>query len=646
MQQLTDIKLRGLLAALEREESFVFLETTKVTAEDHRSFLFLRPVERLICRAGDDPALFLGRIDEYLRRGFYLAGWFAYEFGYLLEPSPTAGFATDKMAILADFGVYSQPYVFDHAAGTFTETGPWPAADISSLEPEPQFTVGNLRLNQSREDYLERVRLIKEYIEAGDTYQVNYTVKMKFDFAGSVASFYRALRRNQRVSYGAFIKSGTRRIISFSPELFFKKHGDIITVRPMKGTIGRGRTLEEDEGLVRFLAGDVKNRSENVMIVDLLRNDLGRLCPFESNGAVKVMSLFDVETYETLHQMTSTIQGHVRPDLAVAEMFRALFPCGSVTGAPKIRTMELIRSLELEERGVYTGAIGFFAPTGEAAFNVPIRTVVLEDSRGEMGIGSGIVYDSDPQNEWEECCLKGRFLSDPVADFAIIETVLWTPAEGFWLLDLHLRRLAATARYFGYPFARDMIVKLLTDKARVFAAGNGPSGPRRLRLTLAGDGTVEIAATPCPGPAVVSGQDDVAVGRRTNDLPRVIFSERRTDSASPYLYHKTTLRQLYDDERRRALAAGFYEVLFRNEKDEVTEGGITNIFIRKDGVFITPPVACGLLAGIFREYFMKNNPQRVKAAPLTVKDLEEADALYVANSVRGMVRVRLQGNPG
>ena len=588
-----------------------------------------------------------------MRRGYYLAGWIAYEFGYLLEPTLASCFARGRQfspaSLVADFFVFQEPHIFDHLDQTFSGAGSWPGAGGSASPAGVEgYTLANLRLTMQKGAYLEAFARIKDYVADGDTYQVNYTLKYKFDFSGSPLSFYSTLRRNQSVAFGAFIKTGSRRVLSFSPELFFRRQGRTITVRPMKGTLQRGRTVREDEELIALLKNDIKNRSENVMIVDLLRNDLGRLQSLKIPGGVTVHSLFDIETYETLHQMTSTIHGNLPADsaenISIAELIRALFPCGSVTGAPKIRTMEIIHELEHEERGIYTGAIGFFAPSGDAVFSVPIRTVVLDGRKGEMGIGSGIVNDSDPEKEWTECQLKGNFLTRPVPVFRLLETMLWLPGEGFWLLDRHLERLAQSARYFLYPLDREAIVTRLQDAAVGFVS----SGlPRRVRLTLARDGAIDIIDTEMPQtamPVIGLPQADRrsnAAGGPDRSLPEVVFSNKRTDSRNPYLFHKTTLRNLYDDERRHAVAGGFYEVLFCNEKGEVTEGSITNIFIRNGDLYLTPPVDCGLLNGVFRQNFLAANPLQVKETILSRQDIEEADGLYVANSVRGLVAVKL-----
>ena len=567
--------------AIAAAEDCIFLETSRVTAEESHSYFFHRPVAHLVCYAHDDPARFFQQAEDFLAKGLYLAGWLGYEFGYLLEPSLVKQIHPDTTKPLARLGVFRAPMIFDHNTGELLGA-PW--AYPPATQTSTDCCLANLRLNLTQTDYTAALAKIKTYIESGDTYQVNFTLKLLFDFDGSPEALYQALRRNQSVSFGAYLRSGNQRILSFSPELFFKRTGEQCLVRPMKGTIQRGPYPAEDERLMQLLQGDEKNRSENVMIVDLLRNDLGRVC---TPGTVTTRSLFDIETYETLHQMTSTITGHLPLTTKIEPLFRALFPCGSVTGAPKIRTMEIIRELESEPRGIYTGAIGFIAPTGEATFNVPIRTIELSGNKGEMGIGSGIIHESDPEQEWRECLLKGYFLSNPAPAFSLIETLLWQPGSGYWLLAEHLERLAASAAYFRYPFSPPELMTQLDRLALDFVAS-----PMRVRLTLAKNGQIELAASPCPTPAAITWPTSQT---SQSELPRVLFSTQATDPVSPWLFHKTTLREIYDTEREQALAAGFYEVLFVNTRGEVTEGSITNIFIEQQGTLLTPPMECGLL---------------------------------------------------
>jgi len=623
---LTDETLARIMA-IAASEDCVFLETSRVTAEESHSYFFHQPVAHLACYAHDDPARFFQQAEDFLAKGLYLSGWLGYEFGYLLEPSLAKRIHPDTQKPLARLGVFRAPLIFDHNSGELFG-GQWP--NPPATQASTDYRIVNLHPNLTQTDYTAALAKIKAYIESGDTYQVNFTLKLLFDFDGSPEALYQALRRNQSVSFGAYLRAGDQQILSFSPELFFKRTGEQCLVRPMKGTIQRGPYPAEDARLMQFLQGDEKNRSENVMIVDLLRNDLGRIC---TPGTVATRSLFDIETYETLHQMTSTITGHLPLATKIEPLFRALFPCGSVTGAPKIRTMEIIHELESGPRGVYTGAIGFIAPSGEATFNVPIRTIELNGNKGEMGIGSGIIHESDPEQEWRECLLKGRFLSNPAPAFRLIETLLWQPDSGYWLLSEHLERLTASAAYFRYPYNRKEVVSKLEKLALDFAAS-----PMRVRLTLAKSGQMELVPNPCPAPAAITWPMPKTA---QSELPRVIFSTQTTDPGSPWLFHKTTLRELYDTERQQALAAGFYDVLFTNTRGEVTEGSITSIFIVQQGTLVTPPMECGLLPGVFRRYLLEHAPLMVREAILTRQDLEQAEALFVGNSVRGLVQVRL-----
>lgn len=652
---MSEDQLHQLFAYLAGEASFAFFETTRVSAEDHRSLLFTRPKARLLLTAADRPEDFFAAMQKYLDQGLYLAGWCAYEFGYRLEPVLTSLLPVAEDLVLADFEVFDTPRIFDHRRGCFVSSGldSLPVDDCfsaqasgapvlknlngsskvanekKSAEAGDGFQVTNVRLSQPRNLYEENVRKIRAYIAAGDTYQVNYTLKLLFDLTGSAEALYLALRRNQSVGFGAMLKNGRQQVLSFSPELFFRKQGDRITVRPMKGTVRRGRTVGEDGGLANFLQSDIKNRSENVMIVDLLRNDLGRICQL---GSVATTSLFDVETYETLHQMTSTVTGTLTAGVSLRDLFAGLFPCGSVTGAPKIRTMQIIRELERGWRGVYTGAVGYLAPGGEMVFNVPIRTVVLDGGQGEMGIGSGVVYDSEPAAEWDECLLKGRFLLDPAPAFELIETLCWQESNGYWLLDLHLDRLCASAQFFGFAVDRRGVAEALMAYAAALAAGEA----WRVRLLLRKDGSIALTHA-AMAPPVQGIPEALPAG----SLPLVTIACEPVDSRRPELYHKTTRRGLYDRHREEALAKGLYEVLFVNERGELTEGAITNLFLRRGESLVTPPVTCGLLAGVLRRHLLENGPCPMREEIIRPADLLSADAIYCGNSVRGLVQVRL-----
>jgi para-aminobenzoate synthetase/4-amino-4-deoxychorismate lyase len=627
---LHDKDISGLFATLGDQQDFVYLDTSMVDGVNNKSLLFTEPVERLCLQAGEDRAAFLDRAAQWLDRGYFIAGWLGYE---LLHDELAIGLKNDATT-LAELGVYGVPMSFDHRNGDNN----FPAGTDPG-EANSSYRLTNLRPTIEEEQYCRAIERILEYIAAGDTYQVNYTFKLHFDFDGSAASFYRDLRRSQPVPYGCFMKHGDRHILSFSPELFFRLDSGKIIARPMKGTMKRGRCNDEDKIIARTLSGDVKNRSENVMIVDLLRNDLSRLVDNTGGGQVEVESLFDVERYRTVFQMTSTIVatrfGSNR--IAPARILEAIFPCGSVTGAPKIRTMEIIDELEIESRGVYTGAIGYFGPAGEAAFNVPIRTVVLHGRQGEMGIGSGIVSDSSPIDEWRECLLKARFLTNPPPSFALLETLLFDPQAGYLYLDEHLDRLATSADYLGRVCDMQQVRTKLDEYASTFA----DTACMRVRLLVQEDGEALIEAQKCERPRALS----LYQARALTAQPRAVvdFADQVTDSSSPWLFHKTTRREIYDSAWRQANSEGLYDLIFCNQKGEVTEGAISNIIVEEDGYYFTPPLECGLLPGIMRARLLTAEGEcAIQEKVLYKKDLQQAYRIYFCNSVRGVVEVELR----
>jgi para-aminobenzoate synthetase/4-amino-4-deoxychorismate lyase len=395
----------------------------------------------------------------------------------------------------------------------------------------------------------------------------------------------------------------------------------------MKGTAPRGRTTAEDRTLAAWLQNDPKNRSENVMIVDLLRNDLGRLCTF---GSVRASRLFAVERYPTLWQMTSTITGDLRPEIGFQDIFRALFPCGSITGAPKIRAMQLVAQLEARQRGIYTGAIGFFSKQ-ESVFNVAIRTLEFDGNSGSMGVGSGIVIDSNPAEEFRECQLKASFLTSPAShpppdSFSLVETLLWRGA--YPLIELHLDRIEDSAHYFAFPFDRGQTKAALQSHAADSLNSHSRAAgadlliqSHKVRLLLNPEGSLQITSEPIPSP--------------TAEPLRVQISAHPTDSSNPMYFHKTTHRPIYAEALKAAIEAGFDDILFLNQRGEVTEATIHNLFIQKNGRLITPPIGCGLLPGVHRRYILETNPTAIERT-LTLEDLRQADAVYLCNAVRGL----------
>jgi para-aminobenzoate synthetase / 4-amino-4-deoxychorismate lyase len=614
---------------LASEPDSVLLQTSRFDQQNHRSYLFVRPLRVVaIEKLADLPALF-AEIERCLEQGLFAAGFLSYECGYHFQD---LAYLADRQGELplAWIGIYEQPLMFDHHAGALEEERRIAAGEgarssnvsgVSECSPgeapgptnADMYGIGEMHL-VAEEEYRSQVQVIKDYISAGDTYQVNFTHPLSFPFSGSPMALFQALRRQQSVSYNAFIRCGEDHILSFSPELFFRTSAGHIITRPMKGTAHRGKDVGEDLRLAHWLHTDLKNRAENVMIVDLLRNDLGRICRF---GSIRTEELFAVEKYETLFQMTSTISGELKPDISYYDIFRSLFPCGSVTGAPKIRTMQIIRELETRPRGVYTGAIGFFSPRGEAVFNVPIRTIVLRSERGEMGVGSGIVADSSAPDEYRECLLKTEFLTRRVEPFRLIETILWDC--DYALLPRHVQRLRCSAEYFDFRLDREAITEQLKRNGSLLQPGTRYKV--RLLLDHAGAITVENVAL----------SDERGAGE-------VLLSSRRTDSSDRFLYHKTTHRQLYDALHAEARDQGFLDVIFMNERDEITEGAISNIFVEKDGRLHTPPVSCGLLPGVYRQHVLDTRPEAQEKV-LHLDDVLAADALYICNAVRGLRKV-------
>lgn len=538
--------------------------------------------------------------------GRYLAGFLSYELGYALEDRLAALMPEERNVPLLWFGV------FDDA----TRLTGGEITDFLTSASSGTYDISAPALTLNEADYAKRFERVKRYISAGDIYQLNLTLKGSFSFSGDPYALYADLRRKQPVSYASFIDTGEMQIISASPELFLSLERDRIATRPMKGTAPRALTLEADRETSQWLSDDLKSRAENLMIVDLMRNDIGRV---SETGSVRVSDLFTVETYETLHQMTSGVEARLKKDTSFSDLLRNVFPAGSITGAPKVRAMEIISELESHARGVYTGSVGYIAPDGRASFNVAIRTLSLfEDGRGEVGIGSGVVHDSKAQAEYDECLLKMRFLTEPVRDFQLIETMLYEPGNtGYALLDRHMARLQASAEYFLFPFPQDAIQTALQART-----ADMQDGPYRVRLLLFHDGHFELTQTSIAGVVM-------------NEVSYVV-SGHRLDSGIVFLFHKTTERQLFDDEWARTHEEqGADEVIFLNERGEVCEGSRMNIFVRKGAKLLTPALSCGLLPGTLREELLASG-EAVEAV-LTLDDLSEADAVYLGNSVRGLL---------
>jgi len=565
------------------------------------SYLFLKPEIIVTIKALSNLDEKLTQIDELIEKGYYGYSLMNYEAGYLFEKTLNKFLPKNKKLI--QFFFYDKKNVQKIKS-----------SEIDFNEQEI-FEIKNFRLNTTKKEFTHSINAIKSYIEEGDTYQVNYTVKGKFKFEGSYSGLFSNLVFNQSAKYIAVINNNSNIIISLSPELFFEINGREIFSKPMKGTARRGIDASNDSLIKYELERSEKNRAENVMIVDLIRNDLGRISEY---GSVKVKNLFEVEKYESVYQMVSSIDSKLRKQVKLSDVLKNIFPCGSITGAPKIRTMEIIKKLEKEERGIYTGAIGLIT-TKKKTFNVPIRTLCIDKKtgKGEIGLGSGIVWDSVAEEEYEETKLKGKFLSEPEKPFEIFETMLIENGKIF-LLDEHLDRMQKAAEYFLFCFDRKNILSQLDRliKQKIYNS-------QRLKITLNKFGKLSYQLT-----EITSIPEEV----------KVIISKNKIDSQNKFQYFKTTNRELYNREYKKYSDKGFFDVIYFNECGELAEGAITNIIIYKNDVISTPPLSAGILPGVYRKYLLKNNSM-ISERKLFKEDLLEADKIVLTNSVRSEVVV-------
>ncbi len=557
--------------------------------------------------SADLPGFFLS-IEAALADGYYLAGYLTYEAGAALLGVPAHPLTPGEP--LAKFGLYNTPMVFDHLAVHHESD--------SGRGHEARFPLAMLP-TVSPEVYEARVRQVHHWIASGDTYQVNYTTPFRSGFAGNGLQAYTKLAIEQPCSYSALLRlDAERTILSFSPELFFATAADgHITTRPMKGTAPRAAPGVADEKAMLRLQHDEKNRAEHVMIVDLLRNDLGRICEI---GSVQTQDLFHVEPYPTLHQMVSTVRGKLRRGIPWQEIFTSVFPSGSITGAPKRRTMQIIHEIENRPRGIYTGAIGYIAPSGESAFSVAIRTLELQDNVLSMGVGGGIVADSVAADEWRECLLKTSFVHRGSKDLYLIETMLVQGSPAHVVrLPLHMARLARSARALGFRMDDVQVLDAITEAVSI-----ATTEPMRMRLTLSRSGETTLKIEP-----FVAWPTHL----------RVRIAPECTDPEDPSLHYKTTFRHRYDQALTLAREQGWDECLFLNSRDELAEGCITNLLLAKGGNLWTPALSCGVLSGVFRQSMM--DAGLVQGAVLTMQDLVDADAILLCNSVRGAVPVKV-----
>jgi len=605
-------------------DCFALLDDASTPGAGSRLYTGLAAV--LQCTEGDGwPALLEG-LQAALKRGQYAVSVCSYELGahLLAMPPRAAGPGAPPLA---------QVLVFEHCTQlSQDEVQQWLDARVDSAPAG----VADIHANVDQAEFTRALQRIHDYIVAGDTYQVNYTYRLRFDAFGSPLALYARLRARQPVPYGALLMlPDGGALLSLSPELFVRHAQGELMARPMKGTAPAAppEQMEENVRRAAALAHDPKNRAENLMIVDLLRNDIGRIAV---TGSVQVPTLFQVTRYSSVLQMTSTVQARLRGDASLADIFQALYPCGSITGAPKRRTMEIIAELEPAPRGIYTGAIGWFDPpaagaahaVGDFCMSVPIRTLALQAAgpggmrRGEMGVGAGIVLDSEPHDEFAECQLKARFLTGLTNDFELFETLHASRDDGCRQQERHLARLAASCAYFNFAWDADAARAAL----QAACAARPDDAPFRLRLALRQDGRFTVQSG-----ALSALQDTV----------KVMLAPDATTADDLFLRHKSSVRARYDAAWRAAEAQGGFDMLFFNERGELTEGGRSNVFVKLDGCWHTPPLSCGLLPGVQRAAMLADPAWNAQETVITRAMLARAEAIVVCNALRGALPAKL-----
>ena len=615
------------------------IQTNEIILRDDDSWLHFKNPQRIIfAERLPDVSPALREIEDAVNNdGFHAAGFLSYESAPAFDAAHLT-LASSGFPLLW-FGLYPQPRLISL---------PQPDSPKPALAWSP--TV-------SRDTYNSAIEQVKNHIAGGRAYQVNYTMRLQTDFNADAWDFFLHLAQSQN-NHAAYIDTGRFVIASASPELFFQLDGETITCRPMKGTTRRGRTTHEDLEQAQWLKDSDKNRAENVMIVDMIRNDLGRIA---KTGSVHVSKLFATEKYPTLWQMTSTVQAET--DVSLIKILSALFPCASITGAPKVSTMRIISELETTPRKIYTGSIGYIAPNRKAKFNVAIRTALIdrETRAAEYGVGGGIVWDSESGDEYAEALLKARVLTESPPQFSLLETMLWTPDEGFFLRNKHLARLLDSAKYFGFsissqlrwsssparaertlsegevedeasrdvsrpPLSKEIIESYLNEISSAFTF------PQRVRVLLDKHGQLSHEAK-----SFQPVKEEVAL--------KIRIASQSVNSTNAFLFHKTTHREIYESAIRSAGSETPQEqdvrddVLLFNERGELTEFTIGNLVVEMDGKLYTPPISCGLLAGTFREYLIETG--QVEERVIRVDEIGKCTRVFLVNSVRKWQRVEI-----
>lgn len=585
----------------DRRHSFVLLEDR--LAEGGRARLYREPVKIVRCDTVDAVDRAFRDIQSGLAAGLHAAGFYSYELGHVLESCLAPLLPAQRDFPLLWFGLFPPPIDLTgrFIDGIFADLGP----------PSP---LRDIHMAHDRASHAAKVEHVLERIIAGDIYQANLTFPIRFRYDGDPLALYGALRSVQPVSHGCVVSMNDATIASVSPELFIRVDGRHIEARPMKGTTPRGTDRDDDARLRAELVDDPKQRAENLMILDLLRNDLARI---SEAGSVRVPALFTPETYPSFHALTSTITATLRPGISLKHRMAALFPCGSVVGAPKIRAAEIIADVEDAPRGVYTGSIGAIAPNGDMDFNVAIRTAIVTASgAGRYDVGGGIVADSNPDTEYNEALLKARILTDLGADFELLETFRWSAHDGFVRLPGHLARLERSAAALGFTIDPSALCALLEAETTAWQRG---ARDMRVRATLARDGSIVITSQPL----IAEPQ-----------CPTLGIARHRLDPADPYLRHKTTRRAAYEAAFAEAQRDGHDEALLLNHRDVVADGSRNTIFVCVGEVMLTPRVEDGALPGVLREQMVALG--QAVAAPVTLEAIVNADRVLIGNSLHGL----------
>ena len=589
----------------QRSEVFALLDDCDSTAERRSSRLYASFSHECSCR---DPAQLdevCASVEADLRNGLHAVVLADYEFGRNLQLAQP-GNAALRFLLFRECTLLSRE-----------EANQWLVARDNGLADRPSVAgVASIEASVSRDAFEQAIAAVQGALQAGDSYQINYTFRLAFDVFGSAVGLYRRLRERQPVQYGALIAlpDGSD-VLSCSPELFIQREGHVLKARPMKGTAPRSADPE-------WLRLDPKNRAENVMIVDLLRNDMSRVAV---TGSVRVPHLFSVEPYKSVWQMTSTVQARLLAGTTFADILRALLPCGSITGAPKHKTMQLIDALESTPRGIYTGAIGWLEKSRDFCLSVPIRTLEIQHRRGKMGVGGGIVLDSVVADEFEECQLKAQFLTGSDPGFQLFETTFATREAGIRHWDRHLSRLETSAQWCGFALDRTLLHKRIDETCAGFEAKAG----YRLRIALSKSG--EIIVTSAPLAPLAASTVDVLLASEYG------YAARSADD--PLLRHKTTSREEYDRAWREAETLGAFDMLFFNERGELTEGGRSYVFVGINGRWSTPSLDAGLLPGVMRGVLIEDLDAEERT--LTREELDRAESLMICNALRGAMPARL-----